>query len=771
VITAHLSAAALRYPRAAGALLVAMTLALGGGALGLTTEVGYRAFLGHDHPAVTELDDFLARFGGGLPLVAVWTCAESPCDTALDTRSLAMAWDVASALRDTPGVARVDGPATSPLVVNEFLGLPRARRLAPDGRPARDLDRLADLARADPLWVGQILSEDARAGAILVHLDSSDGATSRRALGALEAALAPHEARGFRFHLVGGPVEFVVAGSELETNMARIVPFMVALVGLVLYLVLRSVAAVAISLATVGVAVGWTFGLMGWLGWPQNSLTQALAPLLLVVGVCDSIHLVSRIVAHTEHGGARATLSASREVGPPCLMTTVTTAAGFASLATSPLESIARFGILATLGVVAALLLTFTLLPLLVAATPHTWLVTAKLSGRWDARLDALARFARRRRGWILTGALATALLSLAGLRALRIDASFEDLYGEDSQVVQWSKTVARVLREPDTLEIALEPPGGPDATLLPGLRAIERLEEPLHGLDGLGRTRSLLDPMRHLNRLAHREDLDLSAPDADAQTASLRRLLRNADREVIDWLRNPETGDLRLSVEAAKLPQDRLRAVLARVRRRVDEVLPPGWSATVTGPLAVVQVMIDEIRITQLRSFALATVVIFLVVSAFLRSVRDGALAMIPTLLPILVTLGTMGALGVPLDVGSAMVAAVVLGIAVDDAIHILGAFRRFRASGRAPDDAVRAALAETGRAVIGTSVALATGFLLLTLSPWKIIASFGLVSSVAIVAALAAALAVLPALLVSGAPAEYPPPSTPTREAGRSR
>lgn len=749
MIAARLAAATLRRPGLAALLLGIVTVALATGAVRLTTEVGYRAFLGHHHPAVVEFDAFVERFGGGLPLVAVWTCEESACTDALDDASLAMAHAVVTSLDGAPGIHRADGPATSPLVVNEILGLPRARRLAPEGTPARDIDRLRRLAREDPLWVGQLLSADGRAGAILVHLDSSDSESSRGALQALTEALAPHEARGFAFHLVGGPVEFVVAGDELERNMARIVPFMVGLIGVVLYLAFRSAAAVVVSLVATGIAVAWTFGLMGWLGWPQNSLTQALAPLLLVVGVCDAIHLVSRIVARDDLPIPDAIARACEEVGPPCVMTTITTAAGFLSLGTSPLESISRFGILASFGVIAALALTFTLVPMLVMRVPREWLVAPALASRWEGALAGLADFSHRRRGIILGAAVGAALLSLLGLRSLHIDASFEDLYGEDSQVVQWSETVARVLRQPDTLEIAIEPPAGADDTLLPGLRAIESLEAGLQDLDGLGRSRSLLDPMRRLNRIAHREDLDLSAHDADAHVASLRRLLRNADREVVDLLRNPETGDLRISVEAAKLPQDTLRQVVAAARAHVHDNLPPGWTMTVTGPLSVVQIMIDEIRTTQLRSFGLAAAIIFLVVSIFLRSIRDGMLAMVPTVLPILITLGTMGVLGVPLDVGSAMVAAVVLGIAVDDAIHFLGAFRRASAAEHGSAAAGRAALEETGRAIIGTSIALAIGFLLLLLSPWKSIASFGLVSAVAIAAALLSALVVLPALL----------------------
>ena len=106
-----------------------------------------------------------------------------------------------------------------------------------------------------------------------------------------------------------------------------------------------------------------------------------------------------------------------------------------------------------------------------------------------------------------------------------------------------------------------------------------------------------------------------------------------------------------------------------------------------------VVGTMIDEIRATQLESFALAGALVLLVIAAFFRSLTVDALAFVPTALPVLVTLGAMGLAGVPLDVGSAMVAAVILGLAVDDAIHLLSAWRRRRLAGDASDRAIAAA------------------------------------------------------------------------------
>ena len=197
----------LRRPRLVLVGLLLATAALAAGLPRLETEAGYRAFLGAEHPAIRKLDAFAARFGGGLPFAVVWSCAESPaCEDVFEPAPLEMAHGVARLMEAVPGVARVDGPATSPLLTAPAIGLPEARRLAPEGDPAPDVRALAARAVRDPTWVGQLVSADGRAGAIVVQLASSEPEVGVRALQALRGALARYEAEGFRFHLVGGPV-------------------------------------------------------------------------------------------------------------------------------------------------------------------------------------------------------------------------------------------------------------------------------------------------------------------------------------------------------------------------------------------------------------------------------------------------------------------------------------------------------------------------------------------------------------------------------------
>jgi predicted RND superfamily exporter protein len=186
-------------------------------------------------------------------------------------------------------------------------------------------------------------------------------------------------------------------------------------------------------------------------------------------------------------------------------------------------------------------------------------------------------------------------------------------------------------------------------------------------------------------------------------------------------------------------------------VRREADAALPAGGHAIVTGPIAVVSEMIDEIRNTQIGSFGSALALVFVLTALCLRSLPLALLAMIPTTVPVFLTLGAMGFLHIPLDMGTAMVASVLLGLGVDEALHLLSGYQRFRATGLAREPAMDASLREVGRALFTTAGALAAGFLVLFFVPWKSLSSFGLVTGVAVGASLLADLLLLPAVMGS--------------------
>ncbi len=763
----------LRHPALTLGLLGAISLVAAAGLPRLSTDVGYRAFLGADHPSVRRFDDFLARFDGGLAMAAVWSCDETPrCESVFDAASLEMAYTVVKTLEQSDAVRRVEGPATARLVVPTPFG-PTTRRFVEgdDGAPVDDADLLAERASRDPGWRNLLVSQDKSVAAVVVELPSSDSKVALAAYRALDSALTPFEdGDAFRFHRVGGPVEFVVAAAELERATTLLIPLMVLLVGATLLVLFRSLAAAVLALLPIGVAVLWTVGLLGWLGWPQNSLTQALAPLVLVIGVCDGIHLLSRyasegakaparrVDAPTTDCGTRAWRAdllqrAARDVELPCLMTSLTTAAGFLSFATASLESFVHFGIVAAAGVMAALVLTFSLLPLMLHLTAPDRIYMRDVSGRWEAALQGALHLSERRGRVVLTASLLLAAICSFGMTRLEADASFEDLYGARSRVVLWSRFVAEHLRRPETLEIDLLLPESLRISDPRALATIARLERRLAEFAQIGPARSLLGPISWYHRLIRNDDPSFERPgDSEQENRALISMATAfgagvGEDGLASWLSH-DRRHVRISLEAGKSPQIVMRQVMTDVRRILEQELPPGWYGAATGPYVVVHDMIDAIRSTQLRSFLAAGLAVLALLAIFLGSTGWALLALIPAVLPVVTTLGAMGLLGIRLDVGSAMVAAVVLGVAVDDIIHLLDAFRRRRRSGVSASAAMRGAATHVGRALVTTSIALAVGFAALALSPWQTVANFGLVSAIAILAALVSTLLVLPAL-----------------------
>ena len=481
-----------------------------------------------------------------------------------------------------------------------------------------------------------------------------------------------------------------------------------------------------------------------------------------MVGTCDGLHLIARFAAErAEAGGAAepaaleaALLRAVDDVAAPCLLMTLTTAGGFLSFVSSDLAAFARFGAIAAFGLGCSLVLAFTLLPVLLLRFPPPPGVDTHAPWTIEHGLLRLARAVRRRSGAVL---VATALLGAAagvGVRHLSVDATFEDLYGEKSRVVQWVEGVRERLRRPDSLELELSAPPGTDLVSPEALGVLERVAERLAALPHVGRVHSLLDPLSWMNRLFTGDDPRLERPAANARANRfLLDLLARDPGNPVRRFADLEGGHLRLSLETDKPPRSELDAMVHGASEVVRSELPPGWSYEVTGPVALVHDMIEDIQRTQISSFLQAWAAVGILVTLFLRSAGSGVLVALTTALPVGATLGAMGLLRIPLDPGSAMVAAVVLGISDDDAIHFLTQYRRMRAGGLAAGEALEEAIVHTGRAMVTTSLTLALGFSTLALSPWKSVASFGLLSALAILVALVAVLVVLPAAIHAGA------------------
>ena len=715
---------------------------------------GYHPLLGAEHPAIRQLDRFNSEFSQGFPIYISWPCGiGQPCRSVFDEPSREMARSIAANLRQLDEIRVVRIPADT-LAVGSAGPSSLILEALTDSQPV--LDPAVFIHSA---WAEKLVSEDASSGVIAVFLRDSTSETAVTAVDQITKLLARYEVDGFEFALVGHAVEFAIAGRDLVESSLLLVPVIAASIALMILILLGSFPISFISVLTVGVALTWSLGLIGWLAFPLDGVLQGLAPLILVVGICDSVHLLSRYLESSDRQDTRpssqdvskALLRASRDVAQPCFFTSLTTAAAFLSFLISNLPAFTRFGITSVFGIASCLVLTFTLIPVCLVQFPCLRPRPRRTLPRWNSVLVSVLRAVEQRPFSILTvGALSVGISLVGWFALLWIDTDGFEMYGPESQIVRWLTSFETRFKFADALEITIELPPEIPARDPEVISTLARFQRSLMELPHLGRASSIDDLIR-AGMTARGRELSHRGVSSYAYWAGHREAwdnLRSHHSEIHNhWLSSDERT-LRVSVQAAFLSYEGRRTVLADVQQVADKLWGPS-RVSFTGPFAMGVYWIQDLQQTQLQSLIIAFILALALIALLLRSILWALAAMAPSLLSVSITLGAMGLSGTPLDVGRTMLGAVILGIAVDNGIHLLSNYRRRVMSGSSTAEATHYAVLYSGRPLIATSLALSVGFLALMNSPWQTISSFGILVGLAILVALAADLILLPALL----------------------
>lgn len=697
-----ISRPAIARPRATLVVVGLITALLGAAAAGVRTDNSLPVWLAGDDPELAVYERFRARFGEDSFVLAA--AAGVDLARAEDRAALAA---VASDLRAAPGVGQV----LAPVGVDGALGDDIvARRLAGPRMAGLLVTPREDVPQADrPAFVDAV-------------------ATRLRA--------AP-----LTFHLAGPEVINRDMDAGSQASFGTLFPVVVAVISGVLLWALRAPTVVAAIMLTAGVACVWTIGALALAGRSLNMVVVIVPALLVVLGTAYAIHVVTAI-----RGGDL--LRAAEHAFAPCLLTALTTAAGLASLVSSGLAPVRDLGLFGALGVLVAFLLTFTALPAAlvllrrpVARPVATTLPTGDLAARWTAGV------ARRAPLILAAGALLLAA-SVVGLRWLRVESHVLRFFAPDHPLRADTAAIEDGLIGLTPIEAWLE--GPEDAVLSADTIAAARaftadcLAEP----DVL----QVISPLDHDPRLA-------SLPPLVAAKV-LRRALTGGELDLTDpaltrYIRR-EQGALavRLTLCCRTTESERSLALSERLRDGLTaRFARTGVEAHVTGAIPLlVRVQALLVR-TQVTSFAGALAVVAAIMLAAYRAPLLVLAALVPNVVPVLLTLGVMGWSGVPLDVATVTVASIALGLVVDDTIHMLHRYVEARGQGAPRQGAVASALRVVARPVLLTWLAMALGFAAFGAAPFRPTRDFGLLVAATSVSAVACDLLLLPALLLVGA------------------
>ncbi len=643
---------------------------------------------------------------------------------------------------------------------------------------------------------GQLISEDGSAAAVAVvlHPDFEDHSRLDEPLAGLESLLhglltseaASLTAPGaeapttYALHFGGLPYVRVETVRNLKSEQRIFWPLTAVLYLTVLWLIYRDASLTIVPLAAVGMASLWGLAVLPLTGKMVNVLNNIVPTLILVIGVCNAVHML--------HAFRRARLAgldppaASRrmmeELGLPTFLTSLTTAIGFASLLVARNGPLRDLGWQAGTGIMLSWVALITLLPLVLsrfggrgrpAAADGSAGDEAGSEDRVERRLmlpwlDVIVAAIVRRPRLAVASAFLALVLALAAGTQVPVDATLTETFPPGHPIYETNRLIEKDLGGILPLEIELRGPknffSDPEH-----LRQVFAIQTDVARLPGVLHVSSPVDLIAEVQNV--REDRDvadsLTAPKINFAFGQLRSLQPGALAQYLDADRGRARMAIRLSDDGIQASL-RLLDEIENQRRRWLEPFAGAVTMRLTGQAFLAARGLDFFIRDLFLSLATASVMIFLVLVVVFRSLRIGLLSLLPTILPLALTLALIPIYGYELNTSTTVVFTITIGMAVDNTIHLLSRFRRSRRRGLPLEDAIRNTFRHAGAAVVASNLLLMAGFAILFVSDFEPVFRVAVLTTTTIGAALAAAILVLPGLLaLFGEPIGEEPIPTP--------
>ena len=559
------------------------------------------------------------------------------------------------------------------------------------------------------------------------------------------------------------------------------------LAGLVLLVSFRSLRWLIVPLAVVLLALWTTRGVLAVVGLKLTMVSTMLSAMITVVGIATVTHVIVEFRRQRDLGHAppEALRAAVAGLFWPILGAIATDVIGFGSLVFSRVGPVHDFGVMTSIGAGMVLLAVGFTVPFLA------------LAGRFDADprrawgeaaldlgLDRLVRRIVQHPVPILVASIAAVGITMAGMRWLEVETDFTRNFRDASPVVASYDMVESRLGGAgvwDVLVPASDPIDGSTVKRL--TRLADRLRTEVAIPDGNGKVQpALTKVMSVADVLAAVSPVPLEQLQATRvgdwivtrAVELLREQMPQMGRALIGRDPLDDSTWLRMTLRAReRQPTEAKRSIIAQVQRIVCEECPAADgrpAGEVTGFFVLLAQLVERMLADQWLTFLIAVAGIFLLLAVAFRSPLVAAIALVPNALPIFVVLGLMGWLGARINMGTAMIAAVSMGLSVDSSIHYIVAFRRHMAAEGACAAALETAHQTAGRAMIFSTLALVVGFLALTTSGFVPTVSFGWLSCLTLLGGLVGNLVVLPVLLIltaGRAPPDSPAPENRLQQA----
>jgi predicted RND superfamily exporter protein len=529
---------------------------------------------------------------------------------------------------------------------------------------------------------------------------------------------------------------------------------------LLLVILFRRFSGVFIPVVMVFATLMTTFGCMAFFDFPFSMSVQMLPIIVMCVVVCDVIHVLVLVYQALADGKEKedAIAYAYRHSGLAILMTSLTTAAGFAAFISADLAPIGHLGILSSTGVLLAFLYSVTLLPALIAILPMRQ-VAMKNSGTGEGivvrALLSAGDLATQKPWHVTIVSLVFLGWCIVGASQVRFSHEPTKWFPKDHEVRKSLELIDSKLSGSQTIEILVDTGrvnGLYEPDVLRRFESLMRFSESLRYQDlYVGKAVSISDVVKETHQaLNDNQPAYYVIPDDRALVAQELLLFLNTGSDDLEIFTDNDFQTGRLSLRIPMVDSVQYAQFFSALEKGMGRILGDELSYQITGIAPVFGRtfvgMIHSMGKSYMIAFAIITPLMILLVGNF----RLGIVSMIPNLVPVIAVLGIMGWFDLSLDVSTVVIGSILIGLAVDDTIHFFHRFQRYFAESADVNASVSQTMETTGSALVITSLVLGSGFLSIGMMGTMLnTVTFGLLTAVGIAIAFFADILISPAII----------------------
>jgi hypothetical protein len=714
----------------------------------LTLDPSLKQIIPQDHPVIVNIDLVDELFGGSEILIL-----GVRSDKLLTESTLLKFEAFQDSLEDIDTFVRVFSLYTAKNIISSDDGFIVEGFL--DSYPITEsqITELKDKLRDNDLIYGSIITRDFSGMAFICQLSSAIDYDEIELIGRIQALID-------RF---SGPEEIYISGLpymrsgisiDMRKDMKTFMPFGIFLMIILLSLSFRSWLGVFLPFLVVIISIIWTFGLMSILGFTLPFIGVIIPVMLIAIANDYGIHIIAHYYEYTREEKNRTKSEiitrTLKSLGRPIFIAGLTTVVGFLSLMGHILPKVQEIGVFTSFGIGVAFMMSILLIPAVLSLTRSPQILEADTSfTKMNQFLHGWAAFFMRfKKPFLFITAVLLIIVSL-GIGRIVVDTNPVHYYREESPIRINSAAITEMFGGASQMSVIIE--GDiKDPTVL---RKIEKLSYHLEKQPLVSQTNSIVDQIKKMHSAFHGGDPAYEVIPDDrflvAQYLFLYSLTGDESDfdQFLDDIDEPENAHLVVRLTNVRT------AVINAIMDDAQDYIRANFRETpmkITGPAAMIGELADMVVKGQIRSLMISICIIFLIMAYVFRSWTGGIFAVVPLGTAILFVFGLMGYFKIELNMATAMLSSILIGVGIDYTVHFLWHLREHIREGLALDDAIFTTMRISGKGIVFNALSVIIGFSVLSLSAFLPVYFFGFLITLSISMCLFGALAMLPALII---------------------